>query len=253
MPGMMFQLNNIPMFKGVYMIMSVEHKIVQGDITTTFKGVRMKKNSLPYVENPIINFESKGGTGKGVAASGIVGDNETDTSAGEKIYGSADMSENINIGKWEGLDFSELNLTLKRMETKRSDVDDVGYTLGKMFINDEFFCYTMEDQVRPIPPEKKVYGQTAIPEGTYKVTMTYSPHFKRILPLLENVPMFSGIRIHVGNIPKHSLGCILVGDKTNAPNRIGNSKATEKLLVGIINKCKDKDKVSIKVMNTFEQ
>lgn len=81
-------------------------------------------------------------------------------------------------------------------------------TIGKLFLDGEFFCHTLEDVVRP----QKVYGETAIPEGAYKVKITYSPRFKRDLPLLLNVPGFEGIRIHAGNTAKDTEGCILVGD-----------------------------------------
>lgn len=50
-----------------------------------------------------------------------------------------------------------------------------------------------------------------IPAGTYEVRLTYSPRFKKDLPLLMDVPRRSGIRIHTGTKPEHSQGCILVG------------------------------------------
>jgi hypothetical protein len=81
-------------------------------------------------------------------------------------------------------------------------------TIGKLFLDGAFFCHTLEDVTRP----EKVYGETAIPEGVYKVKITYSPRFKRDLPLLLNVPKFEGIRIHAGNTAKDTEGCILVGD-----------------------------------------
>jgi hypothetical protein len=73
-------------------------------------------------------------------------------------------------------------------------------------------CNTCEDKVRNIPTEPKVPGETAIPAGRYKVTLQYSPHFKRELPYLHDVPYFEGILIHAGNSAKDSKGCILVGE-----------------------------------------
>ena len=49
-----------------------------------------------------------------------------------------------------------------------------------------------------------------IPDGTYPVSVTFSPRFKRMLPLIGNVPGRSGIRFHRGTKPEHSKGCILV-------------------------------------------
>lgn len=81
------------------------------------------------------------------------------------------------------------------------------YTIGKMYLNGEYFCDTLEDAVRPV----KIPNETAIPAGTYKVEVTYSPKFKRDLPLLIDVPNYTGIRIHNGSNKDHTSGCILVG------------------------------------------
>jgi hypothetical protein len=82
-------------------------------------------------------------------------------------------------------------------------------TLGVLEIDGEFFCYTLEDRVRP--PNVKVYGETAIPEGTYKVTVeAFRGDKDKMYPYLHNVPMFTGVCIHGGNKPEDSLGCILV-------------------------------------------
>lgn len=103
-------------------------------------------------------------------------------------------------------------------------------TVGELHVDGVFQCYTLEDTVRNLrTAADKVYGRTAIPAGTYKVTLTYSPHFARILPLVNDVPFFEGIRIHPGNTAADTDGCILVGTSKlgaiGAPTlMIGNSR-----------------------------
>lgn len=97
------------------------------------------------------------------------------------------------------------------------------YTIGKLYVDGVKFCDTLEDKVRPYG--EKVYGETAIPYGEYKVIITYSQRFKRPLPLLLNVPMFEGIRIHPGNTAVDTHGCILVG-VNDSKGRISQSKFT---------------------------
>lgn len=99
-------------------------------------------------------------------------------------------------------------------------------TIGEMSIDGEFFCYTLEDVKR----EVKVYGETCIPYGRYKVIVNMSNRFKCLMPLVLDVPQFEGIRIHKGNKAIDTHGCILVG-LTKDKDFIGMSKiAFEKLM-----------------------
>lgn len=98
-----------------------------------------------------------------------------------------------------------------RITVKRHTCNEKS-TLGSMRIDGEFFCSTLEDKVRRLPEEKKVWGKTAIPAGTYKIVMHDSPKFKRRLPMLLDVPHFTGILIHRGNTVEDTVGCILVGE-----------------------------------------
>ena len=83
------------------------------------------------------------------------------------------------------------------------------YTEGVMLVDGKYFCYTLEDRVRP--PGVKIPYKTAIPEGTYSVRVTPSGRFKRLMPEVLRVPGFTGIRIHGGNSANDSAGCPLVG------------------------------------------
>ena len=93
------------------------------------------------------------------------------------------------------------------------------YTIGKMYIDGIYFCDTLEDPVRP----EKIKHETAIPAGTYNVILNRSNRFKKILPLLLNVPNYEGIRIHSGNTKEDTSGCILVGEN-KIKGQVINSK-----------------------------
>lgn len=96
-----------------------------------------------------------------------------------------------------------------------------GYTIGKLYVDDQYQCYTLEDKVQ----YPKVPKETAIPKGVYKVIVNFSNRFNREMPLLLNVPEFSGIRIHAGNTSKDTEGCILVGETWAGVGRIYNSQS----------------------------
>lgn len=120
-------------------------------------------------------------------------------------------------------------------------------TIGELLVNDKHLCDTLEDRVRP--EGEKVYGKTAIPEGTYEVKLTHSPRFKKILPEILNVPNFSGIRIHTGNSSKDTEGCILVGTwDSEKEDWVGSSKiAFDELMALLEEATNNKEKVTITV------
>jgi len=119
-------------------------------------------------------------------------------------------------------------------------------SIGKLFINDTYECNTLEDVVRYTP---KVYGKTAIPEGTYQVIIDFSNKYQKQMPHVLNVPGFMGIRIHSGNKAEDTEGCILLG-LSRKPDWIGQSRTAfdaffEKLDEAHIKK----EKVTIEIIN----
>ena len=143
---------------------------------------------------------------------------------------------------------STLSFILKRGALKNT------YTISKLYANGVYLCDVLEDKVRDINKngkfdngEVKVYGETAIPYGTYEITITYSNRFKRLLPLLLNVPDFDGIRMHPGNTAEDTHGCLLVG-KNSEIGKITESKKTFEMVFDLIQKAINrKDKVTITI------
>lgn len=138
-----------------------------------------------------------------------------------------------------------MNLTLNRI------FRGAEYTIGKLYIDGQYFCDTLEDPVRTLPafcpttsrgtpctcPEK-VYARTAIPSGTYKITMENSPRFKRVLPLLHDVPHFLGVLIHSGNDADDTAGCILVGSN-KVKGKVLESRAASDRLNALLEKASE--------------
>lgn len=107
------------------------------------------------------------------------------------------------------------------------DASADGATIGSLAVNGVFQNYTLEDVVREVEGEPveswKIPGETAIPRGRYLVIIDHSNHFNRELPRLLDVPGYEGVRIHSGNIPSDTEGCILVGE-TKSIASIGMSR-----------------------------
>lgn len=97
------------------------------------------------------------------------------------------------------------------------------YTIGKLYIDGKYFCDTLEDTVRA--PGVKIPGKTAIPAGKYKIKLTESLRFKKLMPRLENVPGFTGVLIHAGSTAEDTRGCILVG-KNRVKGKVLDSRET---------------------------
>mgnify|MGYP000915978695 CR=1 FL=1 len=130
-----------------------------------------------------------------------------------------------------------MELTLKReVFTDKS-------TIGSLFVNGVFECYILEDPDRGLKQDMplaeierlKKYGVTAIPYGKYKVVRTKSERFSLkaghtvIMPLLLDTPGYAGVRIHIGNKPEDTLGCLLPGRQIGVNCVMESTKATQQL------------------------
>lgn len=125
-------------------------------------------------------------------------------------------------------------------------------TIGELYVDGEHIADTLEDRVRP--EGEKIYGKTAIPEGTYEMVLSYSPRFKKILPEILNVPNFTGIRIHCGNSSADSSGCILVGTwDGEKEDWVSDSKVAFNKLMSLLQKAADnKEKITITVKSLLD-
>lgn len=147
-----------------------------------------------------------------------------------------------------------MNIVLQRIA--RCD----GYTIGRLYINDNYVCDTLEPQWRDYgqkTPEDKssnddaeielpkastvkavkarhAPGTSAIPEGTYPLVVSKSRRFVCFLPLVVGVPGFEGIRIHAGNSPQDTEGCILPGFNT-VPGWVTKSRRALERIMTLLN------------------
>ena len=121
-----------------------------------------------------------------------------------------------------------MNVTIKRNFLSDS------VTLGELYIEGKKICLTLEDAVR----DKKIPGETAIPYGKYTICIDYSNRFQKLMPHVLDVPNFVGVRIHCGNTPKDTEGCILVGMGSQGPILL-DSREAYKLVFDILQSSKE--------------
>lgn len=115
-------------------------------------------------------------------------------------------------------------------------------THGKLFRNGIFQCYTLEDAIRDV----KIPKETAIPPGEYIVVLDYSNRFEQIMPHLLDVPNFTGIRIHSGNVADDTDGCILVGNRRTSKSILRSRDAFRDLMARLQSSA---DEIRIRVEN----
>ena len=143
-----------------------------------------------------------------------------------------------------------MRLTLMRIANRPT------YCIGKLYIDGVYFCDVLEDTDRGLKDEmseeeilsKKVKGETAIPTGIYPITLTYSPKYKKNMPLINNVKGYSGIRIHSGNTHKDTEGCLLVG-RNKEVGKVLYSRVTYNALYNIL--AKTKERIIIDIMRKY--
>ena len=144
-----------------------------------------------------------------------------------------------------------MRLTLVRRWNKKD------YCIGDLYINGKWFCNVLEDVDRGLDDSMsedeikqiKIKGETAIPTGIYTVLLTYSPKYKKIMPLINNVKGYSGIRIHSGNSSKDTEGCLLVG-KNTVVGRLTDSRNTFNALFKRLQQ-KGSNKITIEIYRTY--
>ena len=129
------------------------------------------------------------------------------------------------------------------------------YTIGILYVNNKYFCEILEDTDRGLKDSMsleeikkiKIKDQTCIPYGKYQILMTYSPKYKKIMPLVNNVKGFEGIRIHSGNTNKDTSGCLLPGFN-KIKGQVINSRETFNKLYNLIQTAiNNKENVTIEI------
>lgn len=155
------------------------------------------------------------------------------------------------------------------LQLKRRYLKDT-YTIGDLCLMkggiEYFICNVIEDKVRDLNKdgdlndfgEGKIMHKTAIPYGKYEVLLTVSPKFKDypwarqyqgVVPLLNNVPHFSGIRIHCGTTERDSSGCLICGLNTIKGGVTHSQEMFHKLMNDYLLPAKNRgEKITIEVV-----
>ncbi len=140
------------------------------------------------------------------------------------------------------------------------------YTIGKLWVNGDLFCDTLEDTDRGLRKsmlsqdiaQKKISARTAIPTGEYEISLrVYSakfgarPFYRRVcggyLPRLMLVPAFEGVLIHCGNSAMDTEGCILVGENKVVGGLVNSQPVFERLVQRLQEAYKRGEQITIKI------
>lgn len=128
-------------------------------------------------------------------------------------------------------------------------------TISELYADGIFQCYMLEDRDRNLKQTdfiglikaEKIFGKTAIPYGTYEMVLSFSNRFQKLLPELKDVPGFTGIRWHSGNVASDSEGCMLPGE-TRSEDFVGNSRKAMNKLMKLIQDRMKREKVLVEVV-----
>lgn len=148
---------------------------------------------------------------------------------------------------------------VERMETLlklRRKANTPITAIGDLYYSGIYQCKILEDTWRDpdgsgqLEADEKVYGETAIPVGTYRIRFAYSPSWKMLMPYLEDVPHYSGVMFHPGNKAVDTKGCLLTGTTMQKDLVLNSKDAFLELIKKLIEDCQDKE-VKIEVVNAF--
>jgi hypothetical protein len=120
-----------------------------------------------------------------------------------------------------------------------------GATIGDVYVDGVRDCFSLEDEIRDV----KIQGKTAIPEGKYRVVLTKSQRFGKVLPEILEVPNYTGVRIHSGNKSEDTEGCILVGEEAQDHTITRSREALLELMAAISQALDAGESVFIEIEN----
>lgn len=131
--------------------------------------------------------------------------------------------------------------------------------VGELYIDDKFFCYTLEDVDRGLNKSMsnaeidriKINAATATPAGDYRVILSYSIKLKRFLPLLLDVPRGKGVRIHKGSNEKYSSACILIGTGVKKDKTLSGIVEAENKLMSVLKVANEKEPLYISIEREY--
>lgn len=130
-----------------------------------------------------------------------------------------------------------------------------GATIGKLFVDGAFKCHTLEDEIREVEGEPveawKIKGETAIPAGSYRVSLEFSNRFGPDTLSIHDVPGFQYIRMHAGNTSADTEGCLLLGLQAGSASLIGGtSRPAVELVKGLVRAAIERgESVTINISN----